>query len=800
MRDQDDLLEELAHPQEFLDEQFPRHLRVQGPEVAFVDEQGLHAAERPADLRHRGELPCDREPQRRVDLGLLAPAELRHVVPLAVDALHEDPHSVAASLLVRLEADPAEAAVRELREILRCLDLEFRQELLDREHHDPPLVEHAIHEHVVDLEIDPERVPGAFRLLQFLRVPCEPRDLLLHGLGLPLQKVPRFPFLVQVSLQRFEAGFRRGERLLGGPKIRNLCLQGGPLRFERRPLHAEVGEPRRDIAHLPQERREFIEPTAFCRPLLDRGAHGLHAFLIVTRETHRVELSKRLDLRVVEGLDESMALVRFPPEVVLQLLELPLVLREDERILVDRRDLLVDSGERLLRAGLFFAQLADEVSAIREPCELARDPSDPLLEAAFIAEGTERGLSVDIGPEGGDLAMELVDAVLDFVPPLLVLPFCEVELPLRGACRGLALVVQGLRLLESVEFLPQSVQVRDIFLQRGTLGLQFRGDLTLRTDFLRSHVQGLQPSDAVFESGGGLSPSLVFRLEVLHVPRDGLVGRLELGNPRPASGTIRLEVCQLLPEQREPGQAFLPRGDFRVLRLDMPFHGRVVLLRPLQGLLENLEPEQFLEDGEALRPARGAQLLHLFLTHEGRIPEAVVIQSDHIADRPLFVRDRALDRLAVPRHLEVRLFLRREPARDVPPFVALSKGDPDVAARPADVRELHAQDVRPSRLRVQGERDRVEDRGLARARAARDDREFLRESQRWVRLLEIPHEPAHLDLLEHESLSPRRMFDAHFGNGCDGVGGLHVSASFRTRRASTLIASRLGWSARTLSM
>src|SRR2546428_558151 len=176
MRDQDDLLEELAHPQEFLDEQFPRHLRVQGPEVAFVDEQGLHAAERPADLWHRGELPGDREPQGRVDLGLLAPAELRHIVPLAVDALHEDPDSVAASLLVRLEADPAKPAIRELGEILRCLDFEFRQELLDRVHHDPALMEYAVHEHVVDLELEPKRVPGAFRLVQFLRVPCEPRD------------------------------------------------------------------------------------------------------------------------------------------------------------------------------------------------------------------------------------------------------------------------------------------------------------------------------------------------------------------------------------------------------------------------------------------------------------------------------------------------------------------------------------------------------------------------------------------------------------------------------------------------
>src|SRR5205807_6439277 len=128
--DQDDLLEDLAHPQELLDEQLARDLRVQRTEIALVDKQGLHPAERAPDLRHRGELPGDRETQGGVNLCLLAAAELGHVVPLAVDALDQDADSVAAAFLVRLESDPPEAAVREFREVLRCLDLQFGQELI----------------------------------------------------------------------------------------------------------------------------------------------------------------------------------------------------------------------------------------------------------------------------------------------------------------------------------------------------------------------------------------------------------------------------------------------------------------------------------------------------------------------------------------------------------------------------------------------------------------------------------------------------------------------------------------------
>src|SRR2546422_1153708 len=170
VRDQDHLLEDLAHPEEFLDEEFPRDLRVEGAEVAFVDEQRLHATERAADLRHRGEFPCDRETQGRVDLRLLAPAELRDIVPLPVYSLDENPDSVTPALFVRLQADATKPTVRELGQILRGFDLQFRQELIDRIHDDTALVEHPIHEDIVDFELAAERLSLSFRLFQFHRV------------------------------------------------------------------------------------------------------------------------------------------------------------------------------------------------------------------------------------------------------------------------------------------------------------------------------------------------------------------------------------------------------------------------------------------------------------------------------------------------------------------------------------------------------------------------------------------------------------------------------------------------------
>src|SRR5207245_2053359 len=109
-------------------------------------------------------------------------------------------------------------------------------------------------------------------------------------------------------------------------------------------------EPRARIADLPQEDREFIETLPLPGLFHDRLAHEFQPLLVQLGEPNRVELAQRLDLRVVERLEEPMAVVRLPSKVVFQLLELPLVLGEDERVLIDRCDLLMDPGERLPRA------------------------------------------------------------------------------------------------------------------------------------------------------------------------------------------------------------------------------------------------------------------------------------------------------------------------------------------------------------------------------------------------------------------------------------------------------------------
>src|SRR5207244_11413400 len=93
----------------------------------------------------------------------------------------------------------------------------------------------------------------------------------------------------------------------------------------------------------------------------------------------------------------------------------------------------------------------------------------------------------------------------------------------------------------------------------------------------------------------------------------------------------------------------------------------------------------------------------------------------------------------------------------------------------------------------------VQDRRFPCTRAARDHRVFLRKPERWDRLLEIPHDPAHLDLLEDESLRARRRLQIRDRGGFDLRIVPHERASLSTRRASTLIISRFGWSARTLS-
>src|SRR5207253_480204 len=293
-----------------------------------------------------------REAQGRVDLRLLAAAELRDVVPLPVDALDEDPNPVTAALLVRLQADATESTVRELGQVLRSLDLQFRQELIDRIHDDAAFVEHAVHEDIVDLEFPAERLSLSLRLLQFLRVCLETGDLFCERRGLSLEEVPRLPLRVELTLQGLDLRLCRAECLFRRSESREFRFEGRALGLERLALHREVREPCAHIPNLSQEDREFIKPLPLPGLLRDRFAHEDQPFPVQLREGNGVELSQRPDLRVVERLEEPMALVRLPSEIVFQLLELPLVLREGERVRIDRGDPLVDSGEGCLRARL----------------------------------------------------------------------------------------------------------------------------------------------------------------------------------------------------------------------------------------------------------------------------------------------------------------------------------------------------------------------------------------------------------------------------------------------------------------
>src|SRR5439155_257500 len=201
VRDQNHLLEDLPHPQELLHEELPGDLRVQGAEVPFVDEERLHPAERATDLRHRGELPRDREPQGRVDLRLLAAAELGHIMPLSVNALHEDPDAVAPTFLVRLEPDPAESAVHELGQILQDLDFEFRQKLIHNVHNHTSLIEHTIDKNIVNLEFSTKHLTLSLQFLQFLRIYFQKHDLFFQNLHLSLEQMPNLPFRIEFSLK-----------------------------------------------------------------------------------------------------------------------------------------------------------------------------------------------------------------------------------------------------------------------------------------------------------------------------------------------------------------------------------------------------------------------------------------------------------------------------------------------------------------------------------------------------------------------------------------------------------------------
>src|SRR5439155_138351 len=184
----------------------------------------------------------------------------------------------------------------------------------------------------------------------------------------------------------------RAECLFQRSESREFRFEGRALGLERLALHREVREPCAHIPTLSQEDREFIEPLPLPGLLRDRFAHEDQSFPVQLRERNGVELSQRLDLRVVERLEEPMALVRLPSEIVFQLLELPLVLREDERVRVDRGDLIVDSGEGFLRARLFLAQFPDQVGTVREPFQFARDSRHTLFQPPLVTERAERGL------------------------------------------------------------------------------------------------------------------------------------------------------------------------------------------------------------------------------------------------------------------------------------------------------------------------------------------------------------------------------------------------------------------------
>src|SRR3989441_839880 len=799
VRDQDYLLEDLAHPEELLDEEFPRDLRVEGAEVAFVDEQRLHATEGAADLWHRGEFPCDGEAQGRVDLRLLAPAELRDIVPLAVDSLDEDPDPVTPALLVGLQADATEPTVRELGQILRGLDLQFRQELVDRIHHDAALVEHPIHEDIVDFEFPAERLSLSLRLLQLHRVRFESCDLFFQRGGLSLQEVPRLPLRVELPLQRLDPRLRRAECLLRRSQSREFRLEGRALRLEGLALHREVLEPRAYVTDLAQQDREFIEPLPLPGLFKDGLTDEFQPFLVQLGEGDRVELAQRFDLRVVERLKEPMAIVRLPSKVVFQLLELPPVLREDERVLVDGSDLLVDPEEGLLRSGLFLAQFPDQVGTVREPFQLPRDSRHSLFESPLVSEGAERGLAVDVGPERGDLPMQFVDPVLGLVASLLVLVLRKVELPPRRASGGLALLVSRLRFLQAVPFLPQAVEVFDLFLEGGAFRFEFCGDLALVPDFRLAGLERLEPGRPILKGRRRPNPSFVLRLEVLHLLGAGFEGGLELRHARSALFAFLVQTSQLLLQGGKPTERFFPRGYLGLLCLDVCLAGRESLLCAFQCPFEDLQTEEFLKYREPLRPARGAELLHLLLTDERGVPESIVVEADHVADRPLLVRDRPLHRLSVAGDLEVRFLLGREASGDFPPLVPLAERHADVSVRTAHVREFHALDIRPGRLAIQGERDGVQNRRFAGAGATGNDRVFLRKPERRGRRLVVSHESAHLDLLEDESLRTGRRLQARDRGRLDLRIVPHERASLSTRRASTLIASRFGWSARTLS-
>src|SRR5437899_8886373 len=281
--------------------------------------------------------------------------------------------------------------------------------------------------------------------------------------------------------------------------------------------------------------------------------------------------------------------------------------------------------------------------------------------------------------------MQFIDPVLDLIPPLLVLPLREVEFPLRCAGRRLPLLVRRLRLLQPVEFLAQAVEVLRLLLKEGAFGLELRGDLPLIPDFGHAGLESLEAGGAVLQGRRRTDPALVLRLEVLRLLRMEFEVRLECAHAISADLAFLVQASQLLLQTGESTECFLAGSDLRFLRLDVGLQGGEPLLRPLERLFEDLQAEELLEHRETLRSARSPEFLHLLLPDEGRVPEAVVVEADHVPNRAFLVRDRALDGLSVPRDLEVRFLLRREAAGDVPSPVPLVERHADVSVRPTPV-------------------------------------------------------------------------------------------------------------------
>ena len=687
----------------------------------------------------------------------------------------------------------------ELREVLRRLDLEGREDLVHGEHDDPALVEHPVHEDVRDPDPRPQFLALPLRRVETLLVPLELPDLPREGVRLPLDRVERPAGLLELLSPDFEPRLGRFVVLRPALRLGDLLVLLRKLPHEVLPLRLEVPDDRGGLRRALQSRDDLLEPLPLPGDLLEPSGDGFESRRVRFGPWGRIERSEGLDLLLVEGREGPVALVRLPPELVLELLELPPELREHEDVRVDGGDLPADPFEGLRGPRLLPFELPHEVLPPREPRELAVDPREALLEPPLVPEELERRLPVQVRPQGGDFPVERVDLVLDPVPPALVVPFRLLEQLRPGLGRLLAPTPVLRAGPEGVRLLPQPVEGPDLGLEGLPLNLQVRGGTARLPGLPDPPVESVEALPEFVPAGGRPEPRLVACLQGLDHRLRVLDLRLERDDPLPPEAKRLAGLVELGPQPREAPEGLQPRGDVRLPRPELRLELRELLLRPLEGPLEDLEAEELLEDGQAVRPARGPEVLHLFLPHERGVPEADVVEADDVPDRLLLLVDRPGDRVPVPEDFEVRLLPGREAPADLPAMVPLAEPYPDVPARSADVRRPDALDVRPRRRAVQGERDRVEDRRLARARAARDDRELLREPEGRIRPLDVAHEALHLDLVEDEPLAVPRGLGVPEGVRLEAVRRLHASASRRIRWASARIASRLGSSARVLS-